>query len=104
MSKFTIPELLLTNNLLMETGNYFSIGHSTRLLNLAADGECTCDGKEISAFFDSVVVVAETEMEVCCDMRADFVTDAQRRLVTFRTFLAIRAEIFSANRPRECVR
>ena len=43
MSKLTIPEPLLTNNLLMETDSYFSIGHSTRLLNLAADGECACD-------------------------------------------------------------
>ena len=51
--------------------------------DFAADGECACDGKEVSAFFDSVVVVAETEMEVCCDMGTDFVTDAQRRLVTF---------------------
>ena len=41
------------------------------LLDFAADGECACDGKEVSAFFDSIVVVAETEMEVCCDMGAD---------------------------------
>jgi len=43
MSKLAIPEPLLTNNLLMETDSYFSIGHSTRLLNFAADGECACD-------------------------------------------------------------
>lgn len=64
-------------------------GHSTRLLNFAADGECACDGKEVSAFFDSVVVVAEPEVEVCCDMRADFVANAQRRLVTLGAFLAV---------------
>ncbi len=59
------------------------------LLNFATDGECACDGKEVSAFFDSVVVIAETEVEVCCDMGADFVANAQRRLVTFRAFLAV---------------
>ena len=42
-----------------------------RLLNFAADGECVCDGKEVSACFDSVVVVAEPEVEVCCDVGAD---------------------------------
>ena len=51
--------------------SYFSIGHSTRLLNFAADGECACDGKEVSAFFDAVVMVTETEVEVCCGMCAD---------------------------------
>ena len=51
--------------------------------DFAADGERACDGKEVSAFFNSVMMVAETEMEVCCDMGADFVTDAQGRLVTF---------------------
>ena len=45
-------------------------GHSTRLLDFAADGECACDGKEVSAFFNSVVVVVEPEVEVCCDVRA----------------------------------
>ena len=41
-----------------------------RLLDFATDGECACDGKEVSAFFDSVVVIAEAEVEVCCDMGA----------------------------------
>ena len=49
----------------------FAVGHSTRLLNLAADGERACDGKEVSTFFDAVVVVAGTEVEVCCGMCAD---------------------------------
>lgn len=76
-------------NQLLTTDSYFAVGHSTRLLNFAADGECACDGKEVSALLHSVVVVAEAEMEVCCDVGADSVANAQRRLVTLGAFLAV---------------
>ena len=55
----------------------------TKLLNLTADGEGSGNGEEISAFFNPIMVVAKTEMEIRCNMRADFVTDAQGRLIPF---------------------
>ena len=48
----------------------------TILLDFAADGEGGRNGEEVSAFFNPIVVVAETEMEIRCNVGADFVTDA----------------------------
>ena len=62
---------MFNRSILTETDSYLAVGHSARLLNLAADGQRACDGKEVSAFFNPVVVVAQTEVEICCDMRAD---------------------------------
>ena len=43
-------------------------------------------------------------MQVCGEVRADFVTDAECCFVAFGAFFAVRAKFFAANRPREGVR
>ena len=40
-------------------------------------------GEEISALFNPIVVVTQAEMEIRCDMRADFVTHAQGSFISF---------------------
>ena len=54
-----------------------------KLLNLAADGEGSGNREEIPTLFNPIVVVAEAEMEIRCNVGADFVTDAQGRLIPF---------------------
>ena len=73
-------------------------------MQFAADGEGTGNGEEVASFFDSIVVVADTEVQVCGEVRADFVTDAKCCFVAFGTFLSVRAKFFAADGPGEGVR